>query len=159
MVKAIKTLSPPNPKARENLPVFMQTGAWGMEKMNSQLASWTELRHDNLLYAKQSYTGGNACEYPYGYVEPIPEFYKVMIKTAQIASDKFKVFKDISSDNDRVLSYFEHLDDVSNILLTIAEKELDGTTMSEEEMAFLQELGHTSWISSGNLIYNGWYPN
>ncbi|MCB9248138.1 MAG: DUF3160 domain-containing protein [Ignavibacteriales bacterium] len=44
--------------------------------MNSQLASWTELRHDNLLYAKQSYTGGVTCSYPFSYVEPIPAIFQ-----------------------------------------------------------------------------------
>ena len=53
----------------------MQTAAWWQHKMNSQLSSWTELRHDNLLYAKQSYTGGIICSYPYSYVEPVPEFF------------------------------------------------------------------------------------
>lgn len=38
------------------LPAFMQTGAFWQQKMNTQLASWAQLRHDNLLYAKQSYT-------------------------------------------------------------------------------------------------------
>ena len=46
------------------VPDFMRTGAWQQEKMNTQLASWTELRHDNLLYAKQSYTGGAICSFP-----------------------------------------------------------------------------------------------
>jgi len=64
-------------------PTFMQTDAWKYEKMNSFLGSWTELRHDTILYAKQSYTLVIA-EPPYsqvlhrvtypisGYVEPLP---------------------------------------------------------------------------------------
>ena len=49
----------------------MQTAAFWQKMMNTQFSSWTELRHDNLLYAKQSYSGGTICSYPYGYVEPI----------------------------------------------------------------------------------------
>ena len=39
-------------------PTFMQTDAWQDKEMNTALASWTELRHDTILYAKQSYTDG-----------------------------------------------------------------------------------------------------
>ena len=73
-LNAIRALNPP--KTRDDLPSFMQTAGWWQQKMNTQLASWTELRHDNLLYAKPSYTSGIGCSYPYGYVEPIPEFYR-----------------------------------------------------------------------------------
>ncbi len=81
---AIRQLNPP--ADRTSLPEFMQTAAWWQQKMNTQLASWTELRHDNLLYAKQSYTGGVTCYYPYSFVEPIPEFYN----TLRIASTMIK---------------------------------------------------------------------
>ncbi|MEA3255232.1 MAG: DUF3160 domain-containing protein, partial [Candidatus Altiarchaeota archaeon] len=37
-------------------PTFMQTEAWQDKELNTVLASWTELRHDTILYAKQSYT-------------------------------------------------------------------------------------------------------
>ena len=37
-------------------PTFMQTDAWKDKEMNTALASWTELRHDTILYSKQSYT-------------------------------------------------------------------------------------------------------
>ena len=69
----IRELNPPASSA--NLPYFMQTTAWHQEKLNTQLTSWAELRHDNILYGKQSYTGGTACSYPYTYIEPYPDFY------------------------------------------------------------------------------------
>lgn len=41
----------------------MQTPAWADKMLHTQLASWTQLRHDNILYVKQSYTtGGITCE-------------------------------------------------------------------------------------------------
>ncbi|HLF19465.1 MAG TPA: DUF3160 domain-containing protein, partial [Bacteroidota bacterium] len=72
-LQSIRALSPPT--NRNSLPAFMQTAAWWQEKMNTQLASWAQLRHDNLLYAKQSYSGGIVCSFPESYVEPIPQFY------------------------------------------------------------------------------------
>ena len=34
----------------------MQTTAWQDKELNITLASWAELRHDTILYVKQSYT-------------------------------------------------------------------------------------------------------
>lgn len=82
----IRELNPPND--RSVLPEFMQTAAYWQEKMNSQLASWTELRHDNLLHAKQSYTGGKVCSFPFSYVEPFPEFYNTIKSFASNAKNK-----------------------------------------------------------------------
>jgi len=55
----------------------MRTQAWEEEQLNAALASWTELRHDTILYAKQSYTPVETSLPPSvpGYVEPVPEFY------------------------------------------------------------------------------------
>ncbi|MBK7228053.1 MAG: DUF3160 domain-containing protein [Ignavibacteriales bacterium] len=84
----IRKLNPP--QDRTTLPPFMQTAAFWQEKMNTQLASWTELRHDNLLYAKQSYTGGTICSYPYSYVEPFPEFFQTLKDFSVSASNKIQ---------------------------------------------------------------------
>ncbi len=157
-LKAIKTLSPNSPAKRENLPLFMQTGAWGLEKMNTQLASWTELRHDNLLYAKQSYTSGDACFYPCGYVEPIPEFYRVLNRTARIAIEKFKNLSTLTADNDRLFEYLEHLQNVTDTLLSISEKELSNTCLNNAEIAFIERLFMEGGWSSGAVPPNGWYP-
>jgi len=40
----------------EGYPTFMQTQAWQDKELQTALASWAELRHDTILYAKQSYT-------------------------------------------------------------------------------------------------------
>ncbi|MCI0536623.1 MAG: DUF3160 domain-containing protein [Verrucomicrobiales bacterium] len=69
----LRELSAPttNPK----YPETMRTRAWAMKTLNTQLASWTQLRHDTVLYAKQSYTDFGWCVYPAGYVEPRVEFW------------------------------------------------------------------------------------
>ncbi|MCK5480018.1 MAG: DUF3160 domain-containing protein, partial [Gammaproteobacteria bacterium] len=58
----------------QSYPRFMQNTAWQDEKLNTALSSWTQLRHDYILYAKQTYIPCPIAE-GYGYVEPIPEFY------------------------------------------------------------------------------------
>ncbi|MCK4746250.1 MAG: DUF3160 domain-containing protein, partial [Bacteroidales bacterium] len=81
---AIRELNPPSSTAQ--LPYFMHTTAWHHEKLNAQLCSWAELRHDNLLYSKQSYTGGTACSFPYTYIEPNPVFYRKIRTFAENAA-------------------------------------------------------------------------
>ncbi|KAF5418428.1 MAG: hypothetical protein C5S49_01790 [Candidatus Methanogaster sp.] len=68
------TLDPLLVEFNESYPRFMQNTAWQDEKLNTALASWTQLRHDYILYAKQTYIPCPAAN-GYGYVEPIPEFY------------------------------------------------------------------------------------
>ena len=56
---------------------------WGRRMLNTQLASWAQLRHDTILYVKQSYTSGVACEFPDAYVDPYPAFYARLQAFAQ----------------------------------------------------------------------------
>jgi len=57
-------------------PDTFRTEAWKRRILNTQLASWTQLRHDTLLYAKQSFTPPLLCEFPDGYVDPYPELWQ-----------------------------------------------------------------------------------
>ena len=70
----------------EGAPDFMRSQAWARKSLNTALGSWTELRHDTILYAKQSVTaegeGGEEPQSP-GYVEPYPAFYA---KIAELAT-------------------------------------------------------------------------
>jgi hypothetical protein len=79
---ALRTLSPD--KARDaGLPAPLASDAWARRMMQTQLASWAELRHDNLLYAKQSFSGTPECEFPDAYVEPYPAFFAAMSTLAK----------------------------------------------------------------------------
>ena len=37
----------------QSLPYFMKTPQWQKKNLNTALASWAELKHDAILYAKQ----------------------------------------------------------------------------------------------------------
>ena len=71
----LKPLAQPMPKAA---PPAMHTPAWTDKELQTALASWSELRHDSILYGAQNggYGGGGDCgSVPVnrtGYVEPIP---------------------------------------------------------------------------------------
>jgi hypothetical protein len=72
----------------ESKQFFIRSGAWGYKSLNSAMGSWTELKHDTILYSKQSYAemgeGAEDASYPpasyappsiKGYVEPVPAFF------------------------------------------------------------------------------------
>jgi len=93
---ALKTLTQPFP---EGYPSFMRTTAWEDKELNAALASWTELRHDTILYAKQSYTPGETGipELPPGYVEPVPDFLTRSPRLLRIALTPSRGFSSASS--------------------------------------------------------------
>ena len=152
----IKTLNPP--ENRTGLPGFMHTAAYWQEKLNTQLSSWAELRHDNLLYAKQSYTGVPVCSYPYSYVEPFPEMY-ASLKNAGAAG--YNYFQNINFLDPGIkfyiLDYFSNLQAACDTLKNISQKELEDTPLTEQEINFLKNMMFQVDTYSG-IAYDGWYP-
>ncbi len=154
-LNSIRSLNPP--ENRTGLPLFMQTAAWWQQKMNTQLSSWTELRHDNLLYAKQSYTGGVSCSYPYSFVEPVPEFYRSIQVLAESAYDKLDIIQfDNPAQKSMMLSYFDRLNVTADTLYNIAVKELNGDLLDEAETVFLKNMLSEEQVCGG--MYDGWFP-
>lgn len=153
-LNSIRVLNPPVDKT--TFPRFMQTAAWWQEKMNTQLASWAQLRHDNLLYAKQSYTGGVICSFPESYVEPIPEFYGAVKAFASTAAERFESirFTDLGT-KDVIVEYWKYLRDVVDTLGTISQKELAKTPLSERDKEFLRRMLYLRGICGPE--YDGWY--
>jgi len=152
---SIRTLNPP--ADRRDLPPFMQTAAWWQEKMNTQLSSWTELRHDNILYAKQSYTAWVSCSYPCGYVEPVPELYHSL---NILAKEALARFSSLSFSQEQlktgILNYFTILQGVTDTLQTIAEKELSNQALDEHETSFIKSIiFHEEGYAGG--VVDGWY--
>ena len=157
-LETIRTLNPPEESTRAELPDFMQTAAWWQQKMNTQLAAWAQLRHDNLLYAKQSYTGVPGCSFPFSYVEPIPAFYETMAQLSRTASDRFQALRGIEGISvDALQQHFAHAAAVNDTLAGIAHKELARTPLSAAETTFLQRMLFKEIMGCYEEI-NGWYP-
>ena len=155
-LNSIRELNPTAEKSK--LPLFMKTAAWQQEKMNTQLASWSQLRHDNLLYAKQSYTGGSGCSFPYSYVEPYPEFYARLKQFAQNAGDFFSQLPTVNPELNSVIQFFPHFEEVMEKLEILAEKQLSKTAFSTEENDWLKSMLFAEG-GSGMPPYSGWYTN
>ncbi len=151
-VEAIRTLG--KPENIRQYPLFMRTAAWQHQKINTQLASWTELRHDNLLYASQSYTGTPGCFYPHSFVEPYPAFYATLASFAKESAGFYRQLPEFTNQN-KVVEYYENFEEVMDVLQTLAEKELNQEDFSESEIDFLQKMLHAKNMVCYETI-DGW---
>lgn len=156
-LSSVRALNPPSD--RSPLPAFMKTAAWWQEKMNTQLASWAQLRHDNLLYAKQSYTPGNICCYPFVYVEPEPAFYHALSEmAAQTSISLTQLLPSSFGYRYLIKAYWDGLKGIADTLELVAQKELSGTSLSDAENAFLTRVLYTNTGGMcGEPPYLGWY--
>lgn len=157
-LNALRALSPANTLQDESgssLPSIARTEAWGRRLLNTQLASWAELRHDTILYVKQSYTGGTSCEFPDAYVEPYPEFFKRIQEYADHALEVIKGLGFPAPSGTR--EHFENFSQVAGILLDMAEHQRTGTPHSQEHMDFINE-AVTIQLVCGSADADGWYP-
>jgi len=126
-----------------NLPCFMQSPAWIDKELQTALGSWTELRHDTILYAKQSYTVAGKGMPPepkltYGYVEPYPEVYARLEEMMRNLRNNF-IALDLAIEGipDKIKEFEELLDK----LKIISEKEINNVSLDGEEYEFIWNVG------------------
>lgn len=139
------------------LPATFQSEPWGRRLLSTQLASWAELRHDTLLYAKQSYSSAGQCSFPDGYVDPYPDFYAKLVDFAALG--KATVVPLLASNNIMAMdatSYFDNLSDVATRLHDMAELELTGAPFTEDMLDFLNDAVTVMDICGENFT-DGWY--
>lgn len=127
----------------EGYPTFMHSEAWLDKELVSALASWAELRHDTILYAKQSYTMDAVGEGDYivpervvGYVEPVPRFYNRLLALTSMTRqglDAMNVLDDTSR------SRLSNLELLLAQVRDVALKELEGNELSEEDVNFIND--------------------
>jgi hypothetical protein len=112
-------------------PYFMQTLAWANKELLTALASWAELRHDTILYAKQSMTPcGIAPGPPRSYVEPNPYLYARLASLVKYTRNGLENFDLLIEDFRDNLDLFEIL---LLFLRDISIKELENTPMTDTE--------------------------
>lgn len=127
----------------EAYPVFMRTRAWTHKDLHTALGSWTELKHDTILYAKQAYAELTAMPPQFavkGYVEPNPEAYARLAALTRMTIDGLGQ-RNLLSAEDR--DSFEYLEQLLLSLKAIAEKELEGTNLTAEEYDLIDSYGDT----------------
>ncbi len=126
----------------EGYPSFMRTDAWLDRSLWAALASWTELRHDTILYAKQPYipVAGEMPmqeteEPPPGFVEPRPGFYARMLELARMSREGLTEMDVLS---DEASARMQALEEIIQRLLTISQTELRGEAMSDEDARWIK---------------------
>ncbi|MCI0515946.1 DUF3160 domain-containing protein [candidate division KSB1 bacterium] len=127
----------------EGYPGFMQSAAWIDKDLLAALASWAELRHDTILYGKQSGTDWSARDpliLQQGYVEPNPHFYA---RLAALAN-----FLQTGLDRRNLLfpAFATTLDKLATLLLDlkrISELELTNQTLTADDYLLIHDIGRT----------------
>ena len=124
----------------EGYPNFMRTQTWEKKELNAALASWTELRHDTILYAKQSYTPIETGLPPAvkGYVEPVPEFYGRLLALTRMTKEGLMDFGALSTQGEERLV---NLENMLSQLIEIANKELTNEMLMEGDYEYIRNFG------------------
>ncbi len=126
-------------------PQFMRNSAWLDKQLNTALGSWTELKRDTILYAKQVYAerGAGALpppnpEPPKGYVEPVPLLFARIAALSQMTIDGLDSRGLLSESDKKALA---KMAEIAQKLQTIAEKELRSELLTEAEYEFIRFYG------------------
>lgn len=119
-------------------PGFMLSNAWSDKALMTSSASWAELRHDTILYAKQSYTYETSLPpLKYGYVEPYPEVYArlaSLVRLMQSGLDERGLF--FGSFSDKLLQIAEIFDK----LVELSIKELENVPLTLDDYRYINQV-------------------
>lgn len=140
----LKLLSTLTSSYGSGYPLYMQDKLFPVKQVETFLGSYTELKHDTLLYAKQSYAerGGGGEEgtpppVPKGFVEPNLAFWDTLARLVDYVYGgytKYGIFKN-------ELEEYGHLSRFKRDVAwyaSLAAKELQGVPISEEEYELLR---------------------
>jgi len=138
------SLRPLTQEKTTGYPIFMQNQAWTRKDLNSYLGSYTELKHDTILYAKQVYAelgGGPDITYTdddRGYVEPNVDVYARLAGLLKMTEAGLEARNLLSAANKDNLSKMAEL--VLQLKI-ISEKELNNETLTDEEYELIRSYG------------------
>jgi hypothetical protein len=123
-------------------PSFMQNSAWARKDLNTFLGSWSELKHDTILYAKQVYAelgaGGPEEKDDRGYVEPNPYVYARLASLLKMTSEGLEIRGILTPGMKDNLSKLEEL---AMSFKTISEKELNNENLADGEYELIRSYG------------------
>lgn len=138
----LNTLRPLLTVKGEGYPVFMQNEEWTKKNLECFAGSFTELKHDTVLYSKQviAEMGGGMDEEPddRGYVEPEPLVYKRFAALADETAQGLKRYGMLSEADEENLY---RLSELAGRLQTISNKELEDKILTDEEYELIKGYG------------------
>jgi Protein of unknown function (DUF3160) len=132
-IYTLAAVANPGPRGA-SYPAFMRTPAWSRKELLTGLGSWTELRHDTLLYAKQIMAemgaGGEPPLYPRGYVEPNLAVWERLLALEAKTRGVLKAQGVLS---ERTAQNLQSLRSTLTFLKSVSERELSGGKISRDE--------------------------
>ena len=134
-------------------PDFMQTAAWDAKSHQTGFGSYTELKHDTILYTKQAVAEGGFEEPPAPprhWVEPEPVVFERLAALAKLMRDGLESRELLPATYSSLLS---DLTDFYSWLGGIARDELAGLAISEEDNQQLSWVGATLegyWVQTSD---------
>ncbi len=138
----MNTLNPLLTVKGEGYPSFMTNDEWTKKSLETYLSSWTELKHDTVLYSKQMMAemGGGDIEVidDRGYVEPEPELYDHLRKLTLETANGLKYYGLLDSADEEEL---KKLSELSESLCTISVKELQNEKLTDDEYELIRAYG------------------
>lgn len=159
-LSALRTLSPQQTDEQKSLPAVARSEAWGRRLISTQLSSWAQLRHNNVLYVKQSYTSNAACEYPDAYVDPYPQFFLKVVELAERGQRLVEELGITGEFGKKISDYFERLVDINSLLAEMAELQRTGEPHKEEHLAFINRAVTANINCDGTVLgHTGWYAD
>ena len=150
----LNTLKVMNTDKPADLPYFMVTPEWQLKDLNAALASWAELKHDAILYAKQpmgAECGGAGPPDPVvkGCVEPNTAFWK---KAIELLDNTANLLKEQNMMTEKIANATQRISEELQFLLRVSEKELAGQEATDEEYDQMLYIGATFENISLDLI-------
>ncbi len=135
------TLQPLFSPVPEGYPSFMRSDAWSRKELVTYLGSYTELKHDTVLYGKEFMVEAGGEITPAddrGYVEPVPALYARLKDLSDATSAGLSEYGILSDNQAQDLSILSSLCDQ---LVTISEKELHNELPSDDEFELIRSVG------------------
>ena len=148
-------------------PYFMKTFQWAKKNLNAALASWSELKHDCILYGEQPMGaecgGGEELPEPVvvGYVEPNLAYWN---KALELLDKTENVLKANGMLTAKAKDITDNMREKAQFLKSVSEKELAGKKLTENEYNQIEYIGSSfEWLTldmlnagAENPIYD-WY--
>ena len=124
----------------EGYPDFMKSEKWQYKDLNTALASWAQLKHDTILYAKEfrAEMGGYDPVEVKHYVEPNVNLYrrvKYLVGLTMDADEKYSLLNETQRDR------LKDFDNMLEFLIKVSIEELKDETTSDEDNERLSVIG------------------
>ena len=135
------TLNPLLEEKGEGYPTFMQSKEWTRKNLQSYLGSYTELKHDTVLYSKQIMVemgGGVEDKDDRGYVEPEPMVYARLANLTEATSEglaRYGMLDPADAEN------LQNLQGLAEQLQAISMKELKEESLTDDEYELIRSYG------------------